>query len=114
MIVIDHESIVKLNVKPYDCYQWVKEMLEQKDMALLPPKISMKQKGHVFYNVMPCILPTKNIAGVKIVNRYPTRLPSLDSQIILYDLDTGNIKAIMDGNFITTMRTGAVAAFSIQ
>lgn len=114
MRIIDHESIMKLNIKPYECYCWVKEMLEQKDLVVLPAKISMKQPNHVFYNIMPCIIPQENVAGVKIVNRYPSRIPSLDSQIILYDFNTGKIKAMMDGNFITAMRTGAVAALSIQ
>src|SRR5690606_28027568 len=52
--------------------------------------------------------------GVKIVTRYPGRTPALDSQIILYDYKTGGLKALLDGNYITTMRTGAVAAHSIK
>lgn len=81
---------------------------------ILPPKISMKQEGHVFYNTMPCIIPQYNIAGVKVVSRYPGRTPSLDSQILLYDLKAGKLKALIDGNYITAMRTGAVAAHSIE
>lgn len=114
MKLISHDLIMRLNISPYQCYEWVEEMLRNKDLALLPPKISMKQEGNIFYNVMPCIIPKYRIAGVKIVTRYPERTPSLDSKIMLYDLKTGNLKAIMDGNFITAMRTGAVAAHSIK
>lgn len=51
--------------------------------------------------------------GVKIVTRYPDRTPSLDSAILLYDLTNGTCLALMDGDWITTMRTGAVAAHTI-
>ena len=50
---------------------------------------------------MPVIIPYLNVAGVKEVIRYPERIPSLDSQIIIYDLNTGKPQAIMDGNWIT-------------
>ena len=62
---------------------------------------------------MPSLIP-KYSGGVKIVTRYPGRTPALDSQIILYDYTTGTVKALLDGNYITTMRTGAVAAHSIM
>lgn len=80
----------------------------------MPPKISMKQDNNVFYNVMPCILPTENIMGVKIVTRQPKQIPSITSQILLYDLDTGKLMALIDGNLITAMRTGAVAVHSLN
>lgn len=70
--------------------------------------------GHVFYNTMPCHIPFAGVAGLKIVTRYPHRLPSLDSQILLFNAESGDLLAIMDANFITAMRTGAVAAHSIR
>jgi ornithine cyclodeaminase/alanine dehydrogenase-like protein (mu-crystallin family) len=51
--------------------------------------------------------------GLKLVTRYPGREPALDSEILLHDLDSGECLALMDGDWITTMRTGAVAAHSI-
>ncbi|WP_157791393.1 MULTISPECIES: hypothetical protein [Candidatus Williamhamiltonella] len=33
---------------------------------------------------------------------------------MLYNINTGDIKAIMDANFITTMRTAKVATHSIK
>lgn len=114
MKIITHTDIMKLNVDPVQCYQWVSEMLKNKQNVILPAKISMKPKEDIFYNVMPSLLPQFQSGGVKIVTRYPGRTPALDSQIILYDYETGKIKALMDGNYITTMRTGAVAAHSIK
>lgn len=114
MKILTHLDIMSLDIEPIQCYNWVSYMLETKNSVILPAKISMKPTEDVFYNVMPSLVPQCNIGGVKIVTRYPSRSPSLDSQIMLYDYNTGNIKAIMDGNYITTMRTGAVAAHSIK
>lgn len=51
--------------------------------------------------------------GVKVVTRYPDRVPSLESCILLMDAATGEFLALMDGTWITAMRTGAVAAHSV-
>lgn len=112
MKIITHADIVKLHISPLQCYEWVFDMLMHKSNAILPVKISMKPMEGVFYNVMPSLLP-KCSGGVKVVTRYPFRNPALDSQILLYDYETGNVKALLDGNYITAMRTGAVAAHSI-
>lgn len=114
MKILTHNDIMKLDLDPIQCYKWVTEMLENKHQAILPAKISMKPKEYIFYNVMPSLLPQYNSGGVKVVTRYPERNPALDSQIILYNYETGAVEAIMDGNYITTMRTGAVAAHSIK
>lgn len=115
MKVISFDKITEMAVSPLQCYEWVSEMISSKKNALLPAKISLKPDiPGVFYNTMPAVLPQANWAGVKLVTRYPKRAPSLDSQLLLYDLETGRNLALLDGNWITTMRTGAVAAHSIK
>lgn len=115
MKLITHEIINSLNIQPIECYNWVSDLLSNKSKILLPPKISMKQENGVFCNVMPTILHDEcNSAGVKIVTRYPERVPSLDSKIILFDSKSGEFLGLIDGNWVTTMRTAAVAAHSVQ
>ena len=114
MKIIRFEDIVNLNISPKLFYGWVEEMLTHKELSILPPKISMIQAEHSFCNVMPCVLPNLDAMGVKIVTRYPNHIPSLSSQIILYSQSTGDLLALMDGTFITALRTGAVAAHSID
>lgn len=114
MRIITHEDIVNLKITPIQCYEWAKKMIQNKNRTVLKPKISMKFGDTGFYNTMPAILPDEHVVGVKVVSRYAMRTPSLDSQLLLYDLETGKLKALMDANYITTMRTGAVAAYSIQ
>lgn len=115
MKLIDFKDIRALNISPEKCYEWVDEMISSKDKAILPPKISMKPRDGVFFNVMPCIINNESkYAGVKIVTRFPERVPSLDSKLLLCNADNGDFLALMDANWITAMRTGAVAAHSIK
>lgn len=118
MKLITFKDITDLSIKPETCYQWTCEMIARKDDVLLPPKISMKpaDMDGVFCNVMPSMqVKTAHgvYGGVKMVTRYPDRTPSLDSQILLFDAQSGQTLALMDGDWITAMRTGAVAAHSI-
>lgn len=52
-------------------------------------------------------------AGIKIVSVYPDNarknLPSVPATMILLDEDTGQVSAMMDGTYLTQLRTGAVA-----
>lgn len=113
-IFITENEINDLNINLDSCFGWTDEMLKNKEGSLLPPKISIKPNEGYFYNVMPTVLPQFNIAGVKLVNRYPNRVPSLNSKIMLYDYETGYMKALLDGDFITAMRTACVAVNSIE
>jgi ornithine cyclodeaminase/alanine dehydrogenase len=71
-------------------------------------------KGDVFFNTMPCIIPSIKSAGAKLVSRFPWRTPAIDGQILLYSTETGMLEYLMDAAWITAARTGAVAASSIR
>ena len=114
MRIIDGYEIGKINIPPALALETVDKTLRAKYEDVLPPKISMPLPGHKFINVMPAIVPSLNAAGVKIVSRYPERSPSLRSQILLYDLRTGEPKALMDADLITSLRTAAVAVHSVR
>lgn len=114
MKVITHEDIITLGVSGVQCLEWAIEALKIKSASQLPPKISMARDGNVFINVMPSVLESRGVYGVKVVSRYPNNTPALNSEIFLYELDTGTLLALLDGNWITTYRTGAVAALSID
>lgn len=49
-----------------------------------------------------------------MVSRYPHRVPALSSEILLYEPKTGECLALLDGDWITAMRTGAVAVQAIR
>lgn len=117
MKIITFDEIKSLNISPDQCFLWVDEMLRNKSKAMLPPKISLHLPDDAFCNVMPCVIDMKDfgkIGGVKIVNRYLNRKPSLDSRLMLINMENGEFLALMDANWITAMRTGAVAVHSID
>ena len=116
MKIISFDDIRCLNISPADCYRWVDDMILNKQSAQLPAKIHMNMPGNIFCNVMPSIVRQSGdifVGGVKVVTRYPERKPSLDSKILLFNANSGEFLALMDGNWITAMRTGAVAAHSV-
>lgn len=115
MKLITFKDIENLKISPNKCYEWVKNTIKNKNKAILPSKISMRPYPEIFCNVMPCMIDSNigNYAGLKVVTRYPNRNPSLDGKILLLNKDNGNFLALMDADWITTMRTGAVAVNSI-
>jgi alanine dehydrogenase len=68
---------------------------------------------------MPAYIQALDAAGVKIVTAYPDNpskynLPSVIARIMLTDPSNGQPLAIMDGTYITTLRTGAAGAIGIK
>lgn len=116
MKIISFEDVRALNISPMVCYEWASKMILHKEDRFLPAKTHMNMPGNVFCNVMPCILRMSDMAwgGVKVVTRYPERNPALDSKILLFNATSGEFLALIDGNWITAMRTGAVAVHSIM
>jgi Predicted ornithine cyclodeaminase, mu-crystallin homolog len=114
MKILDFQKIVSLNISPKDCVSWTRSAFLTKYEAVLPPKISTKIPGNIFFNTMPCLIPSISRFGVKEVSRFPNRTPSLASELMLYDSESGELLAMLDATWITAMRTGAVAALAIQ
>ena len=113
MKIVKHSDILSLNLSPRMFLTWVEQVFLELYKSSIPPKISIPLPDNGFSNTMPTYLPEHNLMGVKVVNRYLANTPSLDATMLLYDSTTGDLKALMDASYITTMRTGAVAAMSI-
>lgn len=62
---------------------------------------------------MPAFVPAMDALGLKSVNVFrgnPTRgLPAIHALVMLVDTETGQPVAIMDGSYLTALRTGAVS-----
>ena len=116
MKLITFDDIKSLSISPACCLEWVTDTLARKSEMLLPPKISLHPNTESFMNTMPCLVSDKEgktWGGVKLVTRFPQNEPALDSKLILLDASSGEMVALMDADWITAMRTGAVAAHSI-
>ncbi len=115
MKIISQEQIKALNISPETCFDWVKESFSIKKYSQLPAKISVHPQGYDFYTAMPCLLPSNyDRVGLKMVHRVKGAVPSLGSDILVYEASTGNLLAFMDCDWITAMRTGATAVYAAQ
>lgn len=88
-------------------------------------KVQMPPKSYLYYTAyngdlrtMPAYLEEEDITGVKIVNVHPgnpmLNLPTVMALIILISPETGAPVAIMDGTYLTDIRTGAAGGIAAK
>ena len=87
--------------------------------AVRQPLRNIVEAGHgAFYGVMPAFIARPAALGTKLVSVYHSNaergLPSHLATIVLQDPDTGALRAVMDGRYITEARTAAVSAASTK
>lgn len=115
MKIISSEQIQSLGITPEKCVEWVREAFLIKERSQLPPKISLHPQGTDFINTMPCILPSEyHTFGCKVVTRIKGQHPALNSEMMMFDTLSGKMTALVNTDWITAMRTGAVAALAIN
>ena len=77
-------------------------------------RTAMKLEGRNVLGVMPAALISKNIAGTKIITVFPNNshkgLPSHQGVVVVFEAESGTLKAAVEGNEITAIRTAAVSA----
>lgn len=93
-------------------------LVDGKCDAPLRTKIQAPKEEGVFL-FMPAYVEDMETASLKIINIFPknmeTGLSTAPAQVMLIDGKTGYVNAIMDGSYVTQLRTGAAsgAAFDI-
>ncbi|RLI02889.1 alanine dehydrogenase [Candidatus Bathyarchaeota archaeon] len=104
---------IKELITPEEAIKVVEEAfkLHALKRAQMPPKVFLNfEKGDL--RAMPAYLDGK--AGIKWVNSHPENpkkgLPTVMAIIVYNDPETGYPLAIMDGTYITNLRTGAASA----
>ncbi len=67
---------------------------------------------------MPAYSEELDSAGIKIVNVFPNNikysLPTIPSQVLLFSGKTGECEAILDGTYLTQLRTGASSGLAFD
>ena len=115
MMTITDNDILELGISPETCCEWVSKSFLMKSSSVLPPKTSIHLHEMDFFNTMPCLLPEEyDMFSVKIVSRIVLQKPALKSTILLYRASTGERLAIIEADWITRMRTGAVACLAAR
>ena len=112
MLYISHENINQINLDISSIIHIIEYTIKNKNMYSLPPKVTINTENEGFYNTMPCII--SNIYSCKIVTRNILNKPSITGNIFLYDIRTSKLLTILDGIWITAMRTGAIAAITTK
>uniref|UniRef100_A0A3P9LK03 Ketimine reductase mu-crystallin n=1 Tax=Oryzias latipes TaxID=8090 RepID=A0A3P9LK03_ORYLA len=76
------------------------------------------QKHGGFMGLMPTYMEKDGVLSTKFVCFYKreegSTLPAVQATVVLLDPEYGNVKAVMDGEVITAMRTAAVSAISAK
>lgn len=86
------------------------------DIPLRTRIAAPKQDGNFLF--MPAYAESLDAAALKVVNIFPhNREKNMDTapaQILYIDGETGYITAMLDGNFVTQLRTGAASGAAFQ
>lgn len=95
-------------------------MQSEKGNILLPDKISQvfDQETQNRINCMPATLLSEKLCGVKWVSVFPRNpqigKPNVMGTIILSEIQNGTTLSVMDGSYITSLRTAAVGAVAAE
>ena len=84
----------------------------------MPPRVYLHFPKGVLI-AMPAYMPNLNAAGTKLVTVHPGNkkdynLPAVQAKIIINSIENGSPLAIMDGTYVTAVRTGAAGAVGIK
>lgn len=121
VLLLERKEIEKL-ARMKDFIEAVEKVFKSKAEG----KTQMPPKSYIFFSKyegdfrsMPAYIEDLDIAGVKIVNVHPNNpkkygLPTVMATILLLDPKTGKAIAIMDGTWITNMRTGAAGGVAAK
>jgi len=105
-----------------DTLRLVEEAFKEKGLK----RVQMPPKPYLFFKkyngdlrIMPSYLEELGEAGVKLVNVHPDnpekyKMPTILATILLFDPKTGAPICIMDGTWITAMRTGAATGVATK
>lgn len=85
----------------------------------MPAKIGIHPHHDVFFHAMPAYVPEQKACGCKWIECFPRNpqehnLPQTSSVLVLNEIITGYPMAIMDGAWVTAMRTPAVTAVAAE
>ena len=86
--------------------------------ASMPARIAATVPSHGLLAAMPAYVPTGGGLMTKLVSLFPgnagTSLPTHQAVVIVFDTESGEPLALLDGTSITTLRTAAGSALSAE
>ena len=83
-----------------------------------PVRTAIELRDREFFALMPAYDPSHQLLGAKLVSVVPRNaergLHTHLASISLFDAETGELVAVMDGRWITEIRTAAASAVSVR
>lgn len=83
-----------------------------------PVRTVLELRPHAFFALMPAYDRERAVLGAKLVSVIPGNaarcLPTHLAAISLFDPETGELLAVLDGRYITEVRTAAASAVSVK
>ncbi len=83
-----------------------------------PVRTAIEMRDRAFFASMPVLYGERAVMGAKLVTVVPENaargLHTHLAAISLFDVETGELKAVMDGRYITELRTAAASAVSVK
>ncbi len=83
-----------------------------------PVRTAIELRPRTFFALMPAYQAAQSVLGAKLVSVIPENaaraLPTHLAAISLFDPETGQLLAVMDGRWITELRTAAASALSTR
>ncbi|MBZ1345494.1 MAG: ornithine cyclodeaminase family protein [Candidatus Nealsonbacteria bacterium] len=123
MLVLNQKEIKKIIplAKMKEVINWVERAFSDygKEILQMPAKTYLYfEKYNGDLRIMPSYSPRLEMAGTKIVNVHPQNikkgLQTVMAVILLNDVKTGKPLAILDGTYITGLRTGATSGVATK
>lgn len=119
MLVINHNEVAEL-LSMESCITVMESVLKELSAGQAVQSLRQVlplQKSNLI-GLMPGYLQGKEVAGAKIISVFPSNhgsgLPSHQGLVTLFDSSTGVLKAVVDGQKITAIRTAAVSAVATR
>ncbi|MEM7414244.1 MAG: ornithine cyclodeaminase family protein [Gemmatimonadota bacterium] len=85
--------------------------------ATVPIRLPLEME-HGVSLFMPAHLHASGDAGAKVVSVHPRNaekgLPVIHAAVLVLDPDTGRVRALMDGTWLTALRTGAIGGLAAE
>ena len=117
---LSQKDVIDVGLTMKNAISIVEEVLREHGLQEFenPPKPGIHTLQGAFIHAMPGFLPRKKAAGMKWVSGYSDNfqygLPSIMGLVVLNDPNTGQPLAVMDGGYITALRTAAASGVSAK
>jgi len=116
MLVISEQDIINA-VEPIELVNAIEKayIIQDKASTYIPNRVHLNTEENTLL-VMPGFI--ESVFGTKLVSLFPknseVNKPVLNGVMVLNDAETGEALAIINGNKLTALRTGAVGATAVK